>query len=112
MNSLIHLKRPSPLRTLRAWLQGERAVRGACDIALDVAQRQIEREQLLITRVAAEAVEIENRVERARLAIRAALADSVTPGVIDANEASLVTIAVLGAALAANDHNKTISHLL
>lgn len=112
MNSLLDLKRPSPMRTLRAWLQGERAVLGAAAIALDVAERQVEREQRLITRVAAEAVEIENRVERACLAVRAALGDSVTPGVIDAKEASLVTVAVLGAALAANDHNKTISHLL
>jgi hypothetical protein len=99
------------MRMLRVWLLGERAVRGAADIALDVAQRQVEREQRIVTRVTAEAVEIEARVDQACAAVRTALTDSRTPGFIDAQEAKVVTRAVIGVGLAAHDHNKTLSHL-
>ena len=112
MNATIQTKRPSPVRTLRAWLQGERAVRGAGDIALDVAQRQVEREQRLITRVSAGAEEIEHRVDRACAAVQEALTDAVSPGVIDRHEAPGVHRAVIGACLAAYEHKKTVGNLV
>lgn len=58
---------PSPMRMLRAWLFRERTVRGAADIALDVAERQVAREERVVHHVCDEASEIDRRAEEVRI---------------------------------------------
>lgn len=99
------------MRMLRAWLSRERTVRGAADIALDVAERQVSREERIGARVCVEAHEIDRRAEQARVCLTAALTDTQSPGVIDALEVKAVTVAILGVGIAAHEHNKTTGYL-
>lgn len=98
---------PSPMRLLRAWLFRERAIRGPAAIELDVAERQINREEAAVVEEAAAASLIEIRIDTARRTVREALAD----GVIDAREATAITRQLLDTATVAHTHTQHLDAL-
>jgi hypothetical protein len=102
---------PSPMRMMRAWLFRERAVRGPNAIELDVVDRQITREERAVGTAAGEAATIERRLHRARQAMRAAITDKKTPGVIDADETRVIARALVGTSVAAHHHTERLEAL-
>lgn len=111
MNSAIVSRIPSPMRMLRAWLTRERTVCGAATIALDVAARQVAREERIVGHASSSALEIDQRVECAMGVCARSLIDAQTPGVIDAAEARQLQLALIGVSLATIEHTKTFEHL-
>lgn len=98
----------APLRLLRAWLFRERAVRGPAAIELDVVEHQLDREQAAVAHCAAEAGQIERKVDGAKRALGEALAD----GVIDAAEARRLARQLVGTSVAASHHHRRLEGLL
>ena len=89
------------MRMLRAWLFRERAMRGSGAIELDVAERQVAREEAAVTAAAGEAGQIERSLDGAKKALAEALAD----GVVDQAEASRLARRLVGTSLAAHHHH-------
>lgn len=101
----------SPMRIWRAWLSRERAVPGAAFLALDVAERQVAREERLVSHAAEEAVVIEARVSLVENVVRDSLADASSPGVIDAREVRQLRLALFGVRFSTHEHVKSLEDL-
>lgn len=96
---------------LRAWLFRERAVRGAGSIELDVVDRQVTREQAAVSAAVGDAAGLEQRIERAKAQLRAALTDAKTPGVVDAEETRALARTLVGTSVAAHHHAERLEAL-
>lgn len=101
----------SPLRVMRAWLFRERAVRGPAAIELDVLQRQVDREHAAVSAEAGAAAGIEQRLDRVRQKLHAALTDDHTPGVVDEAESRVLARALIGTSVAAHHHTARLEAL-
>lgn len=100
------------MRILRAWIFRERAVRGPAALELDVAERQIVREQAEVQFAVTEAGRIEHRLTAARSALREALTDATSPGVIDAAETRRLARVLVGAKINAAAHARHLEGLV
>lgn len=111
MNPAFVTRLISPMRMLRAWLTRERSVPGAASIALDVAERQINREECLVGHAAEEAAVLEKRVSQVENVVRDSLADASTPGVIDAGEVRQLRLALFGVRFSTHEHVKSLEDM-
>lgn len=102
---------PSPMRILRAWLFRERAVRGPAALELDIVDRQVAREEVAGRAAAGEAATIARRLERVRAALRAAITDNRTPGIVDRDETRAIARQLNGTSVAAHRHTERLEAL-
>lgn len=101
----------SPMRMLRAWLTRERAVPGAATLALDVAERQVAREERLVGHAADEAAVLDQRLAKVETVVRDSLADASTPGVIDEGEVRQLRLALFGVRFSTHEHVKSLEDM-
>jgi hypothetical protein len=104
-------KRPSPLRVMRRWIFGERKLRAAPAIDLDVLERQVDREEKEITTACAASCEIATDLDGVNREVEAALNDAESPGVITREESCAITRHLLEAATKAHNHNESLRAL-
>lgn len=97
---------PSPMRMLRALLVQLRMADARLEY--DVIDRQVTREEQGIRNACAESRDVNGRIARARAAIHAALVDTKTPNVIDAEEARVIRRELTGAGIVARHHVNTL----
>lgn len=81
-------------------------------LALDVIERQIDREIGEVTTAAQEARDIETGFARIRSRLATALRDERTPGVVDAQEARDIARELLDSSAQANTHTKRLEGLV
>lgn len=99
------------MRMLRAWLFRERAVRPTGSIELDVVERQVTREEVAVRAATGEAVTIEQRLQRVRIAVHAGLTDKKTPGVLDGEETRRIARELIGVTVQAHHHTQHLEAL-
>ena len=100
-------RRVSPMRALRQWLFGERALRGPAAIELEVVDRQITREENGVQAATAEALALRDELTAARAERAADLKD----GVMDGKEALHLARTLMRCSIDANRHEKTLEAL-
>lgn len=99
------------MRMTRAWLFRERAVRGPSAIELDVLEHQVDRETAAVSAACGRASRIERRLQNVRNAVRAAMRDGKTPGVIDGAETRKIARQLIGTTVAAHHHKQKLEAL-
>lgn len=99
---------PSPMRMLRAWLFRERAIRGPSAIELDVVDRQVTREEKSVQAAAAEAEDIESKLQHVRAELAA---DMASAGAVDSREARRLAADLIGVSVTAHNHTQSLDAL-
>lgn len=101
-------RRASPMRVIRRWLFGERALRGPAAIELDVLDRQVTREENALRHATAEAETLTGQLAGTRTELASALAND---GIVDAQEAASLARHLMDTSIAANAHRQTLEAL-